>query len=116
MNFLTSVDNQEIVKIGAEQSQTFEGGIDRENFKKSPFRKVIAKTFALKRKYTDESKDVKQGLVKLFMKSLYGVQKCKDIKEFYKCKRQHWTKTEFDDDVLDYWKLPNGNYIVKLKK
>ena len=25
-------------------------------------------------------------------------------------------KTEFDENVLDYWKLPNGNYIVKMKK
>ena len=25
-------------------------------------------------------------------------------------------KTEYDENVLDYWKLPNGNYIVKLKK
>ena len=24
--------------------------------------------------------------------------------------------TEYDENVLDYWKLPNGNYIVKLKK
>ena len=25
-------------------------------------------------------------------------------------------ETEYDENVLDYWKLPNGNYIVKLKK
>ena len=25
-------------------------------------------------------------------------------------------KTEYDDNVLDYWKLPIGNYIVKIKK
>ena len=25
-------------------------------------------------------------------------------------------ETENDDNVLDYWKLGNGNYIVKLKK
>ena len=25
-------------------------------------------------------------------------------------------KTEFDENVLDYWKIPNGNYIVKRKK
>ena len=25
-------------------------------------------------------------------------------------------ETEFDENVLDYWKLPNGNYIVKMKK
>ena len=25
-------------------------------------------------------------------------------------------KTEFDENVLDYWKLRNGNYIVEMKK
>ena len=24
-------------------------------------------------------------------------------------------ESEYDENVLDYWKLPNGNYIVKLK-
>ena len=25
-------------------------------------------------------------------------------------------QTEYDDNVIDYWKLPNKNYIVKMKK
>ena len=25
-------------------------------------------------------------------------------------------KTGFDENILDFWKLPNGNYIVKMKK
>ena len=25
-------------------------------------------------------------------------------------------QTEYDENVLDYWKLPNGIYIVKLKR
>ena len=25
-------------------------------------------------------------------------------------------KTEFDENVLDYWKVPYGNYVVKMKK
>ena len=25
-------------------------------------------------------------------------------------------ETEYDDNVLDYWRLPNGIYIVNLKK
>ena len=25
-------------------------------------------------------------------------------------------KTEFVENVLDYWRLPNGNYSVKMKK
>ena len=25
-------------------------------------------------------------------------------------------KTEYNDNVLDYWRLPNGSYFVKLKQ
>ena len=25
-------------------------------------------------------------------------------------------ETEYDDNVLDYWRLPIGNYILKMKK
>ena len=57
-----------------------------------------------------------QGLVKLIMNSLYGIQIRKHIDQSYKCEPQHWMETEYDENVLDYWKLPNGNYIVKLKK
>ena len=50
------------------------------------------------------------------MNSLYAFQLRKDIDQSYKSKSQHWMETEYDENVLDYWKLPNGNYIVKLMK
>ena len=37
-----------------------------------------------------------QGLVKLNMKSLYGVQIRRDINESYCCISETWMKTEFD--------------------
>ena len=113
---LTSVDIQEIVKIGGRVIEIYEGVVYRENFKISPFRKVIEKLFALRQKYKDEKNDLMQGLVKLIMNSLCGVQIRRDISESYYCKSETWMKTEFDENVLDYWKLPNGNYIVKMKK
>ena len=113
---LTSVDIQEIVKIGGKVVEINEGVIYREFFKISPFRKVMEKIFALRQKYKDDHNDLMQSLVKLVMNSLYGVQIRKDIDQSYKCKSQHWMETEYDDNVLDYWKLPNGNYIVKLKE
>ena len=70
----------------------------------------------MRKKYKDKKNDLMQGLVKLIMNSLYGVQIRKDINESYYCKSETWMKTEFDENVLDYWKLPNGNYIVKMKK
>ena len=113
---LTSVDIQEIVKIGGKVVEIYEGVIYRENFKVSPFRKVIEKLFALRQKYKDEKIDLMQGLGKLIMNSLYGVQIRKDFNESYSCKSEIWMKTEFDENVLDYWRLPKGNYIVKMKK
>ena len=70
----------------------------------------------MRQKYKDEQKDLMQGLVKLITNSFYGVQIRKDIDQSYESKSHHWMETEYDENVLDYWKLPNRNYIVKLKK
>ena len=48
------------------------------------------------------------------MNGLYRVQIRRDINESYYCKSETWMITEFDENVLDYWKLPNGNYIAKM--
>ena len=72
--------------------------------------------FALRQKYKYEHNDLLQRLVKLIMNSLYGVQIRRDIDQSYKCKSATWMKTEYDEYMLDSWKLPNGYYIVKFKK
>ena len=95
---------------------TYEGVISRKNFKTSPFRKVIENLFTLGQKYKDEGNDLMRNLVKLFVNSLYGVQIRKKSNESYECKSQNWMEIESDDKVVDYWKLPNGNYIVKSKE
>ena len=51
---LTSDDTQKIVKIGGKVIKVYEVVIYRENFKVSPFRKVIDKLFALRQKYKDK--------------------------------------------------------------
>ena len=43
------------------------------------------------------------------MNSLYGVQIRKDVNESFYCKSETWMKTEFDENVLDFWKLPKRN-------
>ena len=108
---LTSVDICEIVEIGGKVIKTYEGVIYRENFKISPFRKVIEKLFASRQKYKDEKNDLIQRLVNIIMNSLYGVQIRRDINESYYCKLGTWIKTDFDENVLDYWRLPNGNIL-----
>ena len=92
---LTSVDICKIVNIGGGVIEIYEGVIYRENFKISPFRKLIEKLIASKKirtyekkyeKNKDEHKDLMQGLVKLLLNSLYGVQIRRDIDQSYKCK------------------------------
>ena len=112
---LTSVDIQEIVKIGGEVVQIYESVIYRENYKESPFKKVIDKLFELRQKYKEENNEVMQLLVKLIMNSLYGEFLRKDILESYQYKSEMWMMTEYDERVLDYQKINHGNYIVKMK-
>ena len=114
INYLTSVDIQEIVKIRGRVSEIYEGVIYRENFKVSAFRKVIGKLFALRQKYKDENNDVMQLLVKLLMNSLYGENIRKDIEENLACKSEAWMMTEYDERVKDYWRISGINYIVKM--
>ena len=97
IDYLTSVDIQEIVKIGGKVIEIYEGVIYKENFKVSPFRKVIDKLFALRQKYKDENNDVMQLLVKLFMCSLYGENIRKDIEEKFACKSEAWMMSEYDE-------------------
>ena len=112
---LTSVDIQEIVKIGGRVIQINEGVIYRENFKKSPFKKVIEELFALRQKYKEEGKNIMQLLIKLIMNRLYGEFLRKDILESYECKSEAWMMSEYGERVLDNQKIKDGYYIVKLK-
>ena len=114
VDYLTSVDIQEIIKIGGKVFEIYEGVIYRENFKVSPFRKVIDKLFALRQRYKDEGNDVMQLLVKLLMNSLYGENIRKDIEEKFACKSEAWMMDNYDDRVKDYWKISGINYIVKM--
>ena len=93
----------------------YEGLIYLENFRISPFIKVIEHLFARRQKYKNEGNDFMENLVKIIMKSLYRVQIRKNIDQFCKCKSEHWMQTEYDENELVYRKLPNGNYLVKLK-
>ena len=111
---LTSVDIQEIVKIGGKVIEIYEGVIYRENFKINPFRNVIDILFKLRQKYKDENNDVMQLLVKLIMNSLHGENIRKDIEERFTCKPEMWMQTEYDERVKDYWKISKINYIVKM--
>ena len=78
-------------------------------------KKIIDEIFALRQKYKDEDNEVMQLLVKLIMNALYGEFLRKEILESYKCKSELWMMTEYDERVIEYEKIDNGNYIVKIK-
>ena len=112
---LTSVDFQEIAKIGGRVIEIYESASYRENFKINPFEKVFTKLLALRQKYKEENIDVMQLLVKLIMNALYGEFLRKDILENYQCKSETWMISEYDERVLDYQLHNYGNYIAKIK-
>ena len=114
VDYLTSVDIQDIVKIGGKVIEIYEGVIYKENFRVSPFGKVIDKLFALIQKYKDEINDVMQLLVKLLRNSLYGENIRKDIEEKFACKSEARMQTECDERVKDFWKTSGINYIVNM--
>ena len=51
-----AADIFEIVEVGGKVIEIYEGVIYRENFKISPFRKVLEKVFASRQKYKNEKK------------------------------------------------------------
>ena len=114
VDHLTSVDTQEIVKIGGKVIEVYEGVIYRENFKTNPFRKTIDNLFALKQKYKEENIDVMQLIVKLLMNSLHGENIRRDVEENSACKSEAWMMSEYDERVKYYWRIIHGNYIVKM--
>ena len=57
-----------------------------------------------------------QKFLKLLRNSLYGENICNDISEEFKCTSEYWMSAEYDERVLDYWRLPNREYIVQLKQ
>ena len=113
---LTRVDIQQIVKIGGKAIEFYEGVIYGENFKIPPFKKVLESLFALRKKHEDEKNDLLHVLVKLNKNSLFGVQIRRDINKLYYCKSETWLQTEYDENNLDYWKLPNESCFFKDQK
>ena len=116
VDVLTSVDIQEIIKIGGKVIESYEGVFYRRNFKITPLRKVIEKLFNLRQKYKGESNDLMQSVCIIMTNILYGVQIGKDFNESCICVSEHWMEIENDDNALVYWRLPNEKYVLKLKR
>ena len=114
---LTCVDIFVIAEVVGKVIEIYESVVYRKNFSKSPFRKVLINyLLSDKNLKTKVLTQLMQGLVKSVMNSLYGVRIRNDVNGSYFCKSYHWMKTEYDENALDYWKSPNANYILKMKK
>ena len=111
---LTSVGIQEISKFGGKVIKIYEGVIHQEKSKISPFRKIIHKLSALRRKYKEENIAVMQLLVKVLMNNLHGEQIRKVIEEKFACKSEYWMRSEYYERVKEQWRISPGNYIVKM--
>ena len=114
LDTLTCVHIQAIVKVGGKVIEIYEEVINRENFKVSPFRKVIDNLFASRQKYKDENNEVMQLLVKLLMNSLHGEQIRKYIEEKFACESEYWMMSEYDERVKDYSRISHGNFFVEM--
>ena len=116
VDVLTSVDIQEVIKNGGKAIEIYEILIYRENFKLSPFRKIIEKLFTLGQTFEDEGNALMQKIVISIINTLYGIQIHRYFSQFYKCNKQNWIETEFDDNVLDYSKSTKWKLFSKIEK
>ena len=84
IEWITSVEIQEIFNLGGKVIKIYEGVICKEDFQTPPFTKEIEILFNVKQKNKDEGNDIVEKLVKLLMNSLYGENLRTDITEEYK--------------------------------
>ena len=66
-------------------------------------------------KFKEENKTLLQTLTKKISNSVFCGCIRRDIEESYKCVTQSWMKNEYDDSVIEWFPLKNGNIIVKIK-
>ena len=50
-----------------------------------------------------------QGLAKPIMNNLSGKNVRNDIAEEYEIKSKYWMQTKYDENMLNYWRLPGGD-------
>ena len=109
VDMLTSVDIQEIVEMCGKVIRTYQGVIYPENFKKISFLKNYREFIQIKSKIHKQKNNLMQGLVKLNIYSLYGVQKREDLLSHITLNR----KLGWKQNLLKmYW--VTWNYLMKL--
>ena len=111
---LNSVDIAENVRPGDYIVKILEGLIC-DNLEFNPFEKFILDMTDKGNKYKDENKTFLQTITKKVSNSVNGCCIEKDIDECYKCVTQSWMKNEYDESLIEWFSLKNGNIMVKIE-
>ena len=99
---------KKLLKEEVKETKLTKGLNVEKNFGVSPVKKIVENLFTLRSTIRDENFYLLQGLVKILLISLYGVQVRKDINESYKCKSQNRMETQYVDNVLAFGKYQTG--------
>ena len=111
---VTSLDIEEVFRSGGYIVKILEGFIC-DNLDFNPFERFIIDMTSKRNKFKGENKTLLQTLTKKVSNSVYGGCIRKDVEESYKCVTQNWMKNEYDDSVVEWFPLKNGNNMVKIK-
>ena len=113
IDYVTSVDLEEIVRIGGVVLKFYEGFIC-DNLEFNPFFNFIIDMTAKRNYYKKEGKNILQSMCKAISLGSYGSCIRRDINENFKCVTENWMNAEFDDRVKNWFPLENGNYMVNI--
>ena len=111
---LTSVDIEEVVRVGGVIKEFYEGFIC-DNLDYNPFKEYILDMTVKRNEYKKQGKNILQDMCKKISNGTYGGCIGCNIHEILKCVSENWMKTGYDDRVKEYILLKNGNYLVNVK-
>ena len=114
IDHVTSIDLEEIVRVGGRVLKFFEGFIC-DQLEYSPFYEIINDLNNMRNKYKKDGLEILQKMCKQIMLAIYGACIRKDIDIKLQTVSQHWMEREFDDLVKDWYPLDNGNFMVHIK-
>ena len=110
---LTSIDIEEIVRVGGDIIEFFEGLIF-DNLDCNPFEKFVLDMTAKRNKFKKEKKNILQTQAKEVSNAVYGYSIRSDIEDVQECVSSHCMKTPNDDRVIEWFSLKNINIMVKI--
>ena len=108
IDVLTSVDIVEIVKIGGNILELFEGFFCH-NPEYNPYTDFVTDLFEKRDLFKSQGKGSLQNLAKKIGFSDYVGKIGKDINEIYKCVTETWLRKSFDYRVKEWFPLKIGN-------